>query len=88
MARVHTYVQAIAKVSYNVHVKGVYNPIPEHSLNLQGRAETEQKYPQTSKLYSKTFHLDVKPKLGGFQKNQYFLGYKDFVDIFGRHHKI
>ena len=25
---------------------------------------------------------------GGFQKNEYFLGYDDFVDIFGGHHKI
>ena len=25
--------------------------------------------------------------LGGFQKNEYFLGYEDFVDIFGGHHK-
>ena len=25
---------------------------------------------------------------GGFQKNKYFLGYDDFVDIFGGHHKI
>ena len=26
---------------------------------------------------------------GGFQKNKYFLGYEDFVDIFlGCHHKI
>ena len=24
----------------------------------------------------------------GFQKNKYFLGYEDFVDIFGGHHKI
>ena len=26
--------------------------------------------------------------LGGFQKIQYFLGYEDFVDIFGGQHKI
>ena len=25
---------------------------------------------------------------GGFQKNKYFLGYKDLVDIFLGHHKI
>ena len=25
---------------------------------------------------------------GGFQKNKIFLGYFDFVDIFGSHHKI
>ena len=25
---------------------------------------------------------------GGVQKNEYFLGYEDFVDIFGGHHKI
>ena len=25
---------------------------------------------------------------GGFQKNKYFLGYEDFVDIFWGHHKI
>ena len=25
---------------------------------------------------------------GGFQKNEYFLGYEDFVDIFWGHHKI
>ena len=25
---------------------------------------------------------------GGFQKNKYFLGYEDFVDIFGGHQKI
>ena len=25
---------------------------------------------------------------GGFQKNEYFLGYEDFVDIFGVHYKI
>ena len=25
---------------------------------------------------------------GGFQKNEYFLGYEDFVDIFLGHHKI
>ena len=24
----------------------------------------------------------------GFQKNEYFLGLEDFVDIFWRHHKI
>ena len=24
----------------------------------------------------------------GFSKNKYFLGYEDFVDIFGGHHKI
>ena len=24
----------------------------------------------------------------GFQKNEYFLGYKEFVDIFCGHHKI
>ena len=24
---------------------------------------------------------------GGFQKNKYFLGYEDFVDIFGGHHE-
>ena len=24
----------------------------------------------------------------GFQKNEYFLGYEDFVDIFWGHHKI
>ena len=24
----------------------------------------------------------------GFQKNEYFLGYENFVDIFGVHHKI
>ena len=23
-----------------------------------------------------------------FQKNEYFVGYEDFVDIFGRHHEI
>ena len=26
--------------------------------------------------------------LGGFQKNKYFLGYEDFVDIFWGHHNI
>ena len=26
--------------------------------------------------------------LGGFQKNYYFWGYEDFVDIFWGHHKI
>ena len=26
--------------------------------------------------------------IGGFQKNKYFLGYEDFVDIFWGHHKI
>ena len=26
--------------------------------------------------------------LGGGQKNQYFLGYEDFMDIFRGHHKI
>ena len=26
--------------------------------------------------------------LGGFQKNEYFWGYEDFVDIFLGHHKI
>ena len=26
--------------------------------------------------------------LGGFQKNEYFWGYGDFVDIFGGHHKV
>ena len=25
---------------------------------------------------------------GGFQKNDYFLGYEDFTDIFWGHHKI
>ena len=25
---------------------------------------------------------------GGGQKNEYFFGYEDFVDIFGGHHKI
>ena len=25
---------------------------------------------------------------GGFQKNKYFLGYEDLVDIFGGHHRI
>ena len=25
---------------------------------------------------------------GGFQKNKYFLGYEDFVDVFLGHHKI
>ena len=25
---------------------------------------------------------------GGFQKNKYFFGYEDFVDIFWGHHKI
>ena len=25
---------------------------------------------------------------GGFQKNKYFFGYEDFVDIFLGHHKI
>ena len=25
---------------------------------------------------------------GGFQKNEYFWGYEDFVDIFGGQHKI
>ena len=25
---------------------------------------------------------------GGFQRNKYFLGYEDFVDIFWGHHKI
>ena len=42
LARVHTYVQANGKVSYNIHEKGVYRPIPGHSLNWQGRAEMEQ----------------------------------------------
>ena len=36
LARVQTYVQANAKVSYNIHKKGVYRPIPGHSLNWQG----------------------------------------------------
>ena len=26
--------------------------------------------------------------MGGFQKNEYFSGYEDFVDIFGDHQKI
>ena len=25
---------------------------------------------------------------GGFQKNKYFWGYEDFIDILGGHHKI
>ena len=33
LARVQTYVQANAKVSYNIHEKGVFRPIPVHSLN-------------------------------------------------------
>ena len=34
----------------------------------------------------KTLNFNI---FGGFQKNKYFLGYEDFVDIsFGCHHKI
>ena len=33
LARVHTYAQANAKESCNIHEKGVYRPIPGHPLN-------------------------------------------------------
>ena len=33
----------------------------------------------------KTLNFNI---FGGFQKNENFLGYEDFVDIFGGHHKI
>ena len=76
LARVQTYVQANAKVSYNIHKKGVYRPIPGHSLNWQGV------FSMHFRVFSWSPGTEWVVFFWGLLKFQIFLGVLEIPDIF------